>query len=465
MADGRVINVTELVDKQKFGLFHFKLMAWLFLILVLDGYDIAAAALAAPDLVKDWGIGPGFVPPPMTAAFLNFLAWVGMPVAPLTGVLTVSLFGIMVGAILFGWCGDRFGRKTTILIAAGLFSAATIGCALATNLDDLTLFRFLCGVGIGGVMPNTISLAAEMAPKGAQATLIILMFTGTPAGSSLPGPIAAWVVPQHGWQMIFWIGGIIPAVIIMILIFALPESIKFLAQDDRRRSRAAKVARRIDPKLEIGPNDRFTVDHKKPERKGSWLELFRPPFSLITPLLASLFIINFLVLYFMNNWIPVVIGQAGGSESLGIWSVTAFSGSGAIGGIILSRFVDRMGLVPVVFLFALAVPVIASFGYAASYPAVMILVAVLGGICVVGLQFGLNATSGMIYPTHIRSNGVGFCFGVGRFGAIAGPIIGGGLVQMKMPIQEMFILAAIPMAVGAIACFTLTRLQKRAQES
>ena len=461
MADGRVINVTELVDKQKFGAFHFKLMAWLFLILVLDGYDIAAASLAAPDLIKDWNIGPDFVPPPMTAAFMNFLAWLGMPVAPLTSALTVSLFGIMVGAIIFGWFGDRFGRKTTILIAAALFSAATIGCALSTNLDDLTLFRFLCGVGIGGVMPNTISLAAEMAPKGAQATLIILMFTGTPAGSSLPGPIAAWVVPHHGWQMIFWIGGIIPAVIVLILIFALPESIKFLAQDDRRRARAAKVARQIDPHVEIGPNDRFVVDHTKQERKGNWLELFSPPFSLITPLLVSLFVINFLVLYFMNNWMPILIGQAGGSESLGIWTTTVFSASGALGGIVLSRFVDKKGLLPVTILFALAVPVIASFGYAAAYPAVMIVVAALGGMCVVGLQFGLNATSGMIYPTRIRSNGVGLAFGVGRFGAIAGPIIGGALIETKMPIEHMYVLASIPMVLGAIFCFTLTRLQKQ----
>ena len=464
MADGRVINVTELVDKQKFGLFHFKLMAWLFLILVLDGYDLLAASLAAPELIKNWHLAaPGFTPPPLTGAFMGFLDWIGMPVAPLTGALTSSLFGIMVGAIIFGWVGDRFGRKATILVAATLFSLATIGCALAMNLDELTIFRFLCGVGIGGVMPNTISLAAEMAPKGVQATLIILMFTGTPAGSSLPGPIAAWVVPHYGWQMIFWIGGIIPAIIVLVLIFVLPESIKFLAQDDRRRDKAAKVARQIDPSLEIGPDDRFVVDHMMPDRKASWLELFRAPFSLITPLLASLFVINFLVLYFMNNWIPVVIGQAGGSESLGIWTSTTFSAAGALGGVVLSRFVDKMGLVPVVFLFALAVPVIASFGYAAAYPAIMILAAALGGACVVGLQFGLNATSGMIYPTHIRSNGVGFCFGVGRFGAIVGPIIGGGLIQMKMPLQEMFIWASLPMAVGAIFCFVLTRLQKRAE--
>ncbi len=285
MADGRVINVTELVDKQKFGLFHFKLMAWLFFILVLDGYDLLAASLAAPELIKDWQLAaPGFTPPPITGAFMGFLAWIGMPVAPLTGALTSSLFGIMVGAIIFGWVGDRFGRKTTILLGAAVLSLATIGCALATNLDQLTICRFLCGVGIGGIMPNTISLAAEMAPKGAQATLIILMFIGTPVGSSLPGPVAAWVVPQHGWQMIFWVGGLIPAAVMLVLIFVLPESIKFLAQDDRKRDRAAKVARQIDPSLVIGPNDRFTVGHTHADRKGSWAELFRPPFSVITPL-------------------------------------------------------------------------------------------------------------------------------------------------------------------------------------
>lgn len=442
MAEGKVINVTELVDRQKFGLFHLKLMVWLFLVLLLDGYDISAASLANPDIIRQWNLQP----------------------EDTTYFLTASLAGIMVGAIIFGWFGDRFGRKTTILTAATLFGAATLACALSTNLDQLTLFRFLCGIGIGGVMPNTIALAAEMAPKGVQATLIILMFTGTPAGSSLPGPIAAWVVPHYGWQMIFWIGGLIPLAIVVLLFFVLPESIQFLAQDGRRREKAASVARSIEPEIEIGPDDRFVVDHTNPGRKGSWRELFRPPFSVITPLLASLFIINFLVLYFMNNWMPVLIGQASSSESLGIWATTAFGASGALGGIILSRFVDKFGLVPVTVLFALAVPVIASFGYAASYPALMIVMAALGGLCIVGLQFGLNATSGMIYPTHIRSNGVGFAFGVGRFGAIAGPLIGGALIAMKLPIQQMYILAAIPMALGAIACYALTRIQKRAAE-
>ncbi|HKJ73432.1 MAG TPA: MFS transporter, partial [Alphaproteobacteria bacterium] len=204
MAEGKVINVTELVDRQKFGLFHLKLMVWLFLVLLLDGYDISAASLANPDIIRQWNLQP----------------------EDTTYFLTASLAGIMVGAIIFGWFGDRFGRKTTILTAATLFGAATLACALSTNLDQLTLFRFLCGIGIGGVMPNTIALAAEMAPKGVQATLIILMFTGTPTGSSLPGPIAAWVVPHYGWQMIFWIGGLIPLAIVVLLFFVLPESIQ-----------------------------------------------------------------------------------------------------------------------------------------------------------------------------------------------------------------------------------------------
>ena len=434
MADGKVINVTELVDRQKFGPFHLKLMIWLFLVLILDGYDISAASFANPEIIKQWSLAPE-----STKYFL-----------------TASLFGIMFGAVIFGWFGDKFGRKKAILSAALVFAGATIACALSTTLDALTIFRFLCGVGIGGVMPNTISLAAEMAPKRVQATLIILMFTGTPAGSSLPGPIAAWVVPHYGWPMIFWIGGIIPLVIVALLFFTLPESVKFLAQDDRRRAHTAKVAKAIEPTLSIGPDDRFVVDHAAPDKKGSWLELFRWPFTIITPLLASLFIINFVVLYFMNSWMPQLIG---------VWATTVFGASGALGGVILSVFVDRKGLAPVTVLFALAVPVIAGLGYSAPIPALAIVMAGAAGMCVVGLQFGLNATAGMIYPTHVRSNGVGFAFGIGRFGAVAGPLIGGQLIAWKLPLHEMYLLASIPMAIGAIACYVLTRVQKRARDA
>lgn len=122
---------------------------------------------------------------------------------------------------------------------------------------------------------------------------------------------------------------------------------------------------------------------------------------------------------------------------------------------------DKRGLVPVAVLFACGVPVIAVTGYAAQMPALLMLAVFASGLCVVGLQFGLNATAGILYPTAVRSNGVGFAFGVGRFGAVAGPLLGGVLIALALPIERLYLIAAAPMALGAIACYGLIRLQKR----
>lgn len=435
--EGKLIDIGELVDRQKLGRFHLKLGLWLFLAMLLDGYDLLAGAFATPAIIKAWKV----------------------PSSQMRYFLSASLLGVMFGAILFGYFGDRRGRKKALVAAAALFGASTVACALAPNLEWLTVFRFIGGIGIGGVMPNAVALAAEMAPKGAQATFITLMFIGTPAGGLLPGPVAAWLVPSYGWQVIFWIGGILPLIIAGLLLLFLPESIRYLAQDDRRRERTAAIACRIDPTLQINSGDRF-VRNQIPARQGAWLSLFRQPFNLVTPLLASLFIVNFMVLYFMVSWMPQLLDQASASRTLGIWATSIFQLAGVAGGIIMSRFLDKGNLVPIGILFACSVPVIAVTGYAVHTPALLMLDAFLSGLCVVGLQFGLNATAGVLYPTVIRSKGVGFAFGVGRFGAVAGPLIGGAMIASAFPIRRLYFVAALPMALGAVICYGLIRLQR-----
>lgn len=436
--EGKHIDVTELVNRQKLGRFHFGLIFWLFLVVLIDGYDLLAGGFATPAIIKAWSIPP----------------------SEMRYFLSAGLFGVMFGALLCGRLGDRYGRKRVLVGAAVFFGAATIGCALAPDLEWLTLLRFVGGIGIGGVLPNAVALAAEMAPGGAQATLITLMFIGTPAGGLLPGPVAAWLVPRYGWPVIFWIGGFLPVLIAVGLSLFLPESILFLAQDKRRYPRIAAVARRLEPTLRMGPDDQFVVE-RAVEKGGGWGALFRQPFALMTPVLALLFVVNFMVLYFMVSWMPQLLDQAGVSPALGIWATTLFEVAGVMGGVFLSRFLDKGGLVPVAILFACAVPVIAATGFVAHTPILLMLAAFFSGLCVVGLQFGLNAAAGILYPTSIRSNGVGFAFGIGRLGAVVGPLLGGALIALALPIQSLYLMAAVPMAIGAVACCGLIRLQRR----
>jgi AAHS family 4-hydroxybenzoate transporter-like MFS transporter len=376
-------------------------------------------------------------------------------------MLSASLFGILFGALIGGNLGDKFGRRPVIIVATLAFSLFTLVAIFSRSLTDLMVLRALAGLGIGAVMPATVSLMAEYAPQRVRATFIILMFTGVSFGSAMPGPFSDWLVPVYGWRALFIVGGVFPLFLTVPLFFALPESLKFLALDTRRSAAAAKMLRTLNPSSTANENDRFLVADGLAARRGHLADLFEGPYALVTPLLWALFVINFMVLYFFNSWMPTLFEGAGASASLAAYATSIFQIGGIAGGLLLSRYIDRKGLFPVVIYFIAAVPVVALVGVFSSSTA-LIGVTFVAGFCVVGLQYGLNATAGVIYPTHIRANGVGFALGIGRLGAVMGPWIGGQLILLNLSVDNLFVLVAAPMALGAVICFMLARSRRTA---
>lgn len=434
----RVINVEDVVDEQKIGKFNLTLLFWLFLVMMLDGYDVTVAAFAGPELVKSWGVER----------------------ASLAPLLSASLFGILIGSFIFGYIGDRFGRKAGTILSCLMFGVFTLAAVWATSLNELTALRFFAGIGIGGVFPSAVALSAEYAPKRLRATMIILMFTGNTFGAALPGLVSMWLVPQYGFQALFLVGGALPLLLVVCLIFVLPESIKFLALDERRKHRTLQMLLRLKPDFVAQEGDRF-VTHEAVGSKFRVKQLFEGKFALATPLLWLVFALNLMIFYFINSWMPTLVAAADAPPTRGVLALTIFLLGGTCGGLALSRLVDRQGLKPIYIMFAVAVPVVASIGYlATSSSSLLLAVSFLAGFCVLGLQFGLNAAPGMMYPTSCRANGTGCAFGVGRFGAVLGPIVGGVLIGMQLPIETMYVFAALPLAVGAVACFALDRILK-----
>ncbi|HTJ24753.1 MAG TPA: MFS transporter [Candidatus Limnocylindria bacterium] len=443
MTPSRSVNVSELVDHQKLGGFHLRLVLWSFLIMVTDGFDIGLMAFVAPSLAKVWHIEN-------RAAF-----------APL---FSASFVGILIGSPLFGYIGDRFGRKVAIITGALWYGVFTLAGLFATSLETLIVLRFLAGFGIGGVLPNAIALNAEFAPKRFRATMVILMFTGVTLGGGLPGPIAALLVPTYGWHILFIVGGLIPIVVGLCLIVALPESLKFLALRRADNAAAVRVARRLGPQAEIASDATLTFDE---EHKAaiSARELFAHGLQWVTPLLWLLFVINLMTFYFLNQWIPLVFADAGLSIKDSALAVTVFQVGGTIGGLVLARPLDRYGFVPVAILFALACPVVASIGFLAHDEGALMTAVFLAGFCLLGLQFGLNASAGLIYPTGVRAFGVGWALGIGRFGSIIGPMVGGALVGAHLPMARLYLYAAIPLIVGTLGAVTLVRLYAHVQRT
>jgi MFS transporter, AAHS family, 4-hydroxybenzoate transporter len=440
-----IVHIERLVDDQKIGWFNINLLVWSFLAMFADGYDISAMAFAAPELVKHWHVEASSLGP----------------------VLSASLFGILFGAPLLGFLGDRYGRKTAIVSGCVIYGLATFAIAWATNLDQIWVLRFITGIGIGGLMPNTISLSSELSPKRWRATLVILMFTGITLGGSMPGVVAAWLVPQYGWQVLFWIGGIVPVIIAACLIFMLPESVKYLAQHPEQHARLVATARRMRPDLQIAADTRFVseeqpvAEERPPPAQFTWLGLthiFGPGLRAITPLLWLCFVTALMANFFLNSWMPLLFGQAGLSPEDAAIASSLYHIGGTAGGVLISLLLDRYGLAIVAVLFLIAAPAVAAIGMATGSVSALMILSTLAGVGVLGAQFGNNAAAGLLYPTAFRAKGVGWALAIGRFGSIAGPLIGGTLIGMKLPMQQLFAFAAIPLLIGITSAAILARL-------
>jgi AAHS family 4-hydroxybenzoate transporter-like MFS transporter len=438
MADEQTLDVAQLIDERPITSFNIALVVFSFLILISDGYDIGAVAFAVPHLLKEWQITDR---------------------SALGPVFSASLFGILFGSPLFGYLGDRYGRKFAAVISCLTFGIFTLAAVWATSLAHLLWLRALAGVGIGGLLPNMIALNGEYAPRRFRATLIILMFCGVTFGGSIPGAVSNWLVPTYGWQIIFVIGGVLPIVLAGCAALWLPESAKYLVlkQD---RARLMSILGRIAPNVSIGPNTKFLIPDEKVYSGFSPKYLFADGMHLITPLLWACFAVNLMGFYFLASWMPtLLIGQKVLSPTDAATATALVQIGGTVGGILIARPMESRGFWPVALLFACAVPCVALIGFAANTSSTALMVmAFLAGFCVLGLQFGLNAASAMVYPTSFRTNGSGWAFGIGRFGSIAGPIFGGYLVAAKYPLQDLFLIAAGPFVIGAIACVTLARL-------
>lgn len=436
MAQENTLDVSRLIDERPMNAFNASLVVLSFFVILFDGYDIAAVAYAGPFLVKEWG--------------LTNMAGLGL-------AFSSGLIGILFGAPLFGLVGDRYGRKKAIIGSCLTFGLFTLVAAKAGSVQSLAVLRFFAGIGIGGLLPNIIALNAEFAPKRVRATMIIIMFTGITFGGAVPWGISYWLAPQYGWQLLFWVGGIAPLLISIAALLWMPESIKFLVVRGQSQD-VARMVTRLAPSLNLAPNTTFVIRDEQNYAGFAPRLLFADGLHYLTPLLWVLFVCNLMVFYFTSQWLPTVLPSVGISRETGAGALALFQLGGTIGGLILSRQLDKKGLMPVMILFLLSMPIVAAIGYSMSSVPVLMVVTFFAGFCLLGLQFGINATSAMLYPTSIRSNGSGWAFGVGRFGSIAGPLLAGFLLDMHLPIQQVFLVLLIPLAIGTVASFVMARL-------
>jgi AAHS family 4-hydroxybenzoate transporter-like MFS transporter len=442
MPQGATVNVTQVIDGGRFGAFQWSVAIWCGVLVTLDGFDNGAIGYVAPVIAQQWGL-------PMPAF------------GPIFGA---GLFGLMIGALASGPLADRFGRKVIILSSTLIFSVFALATALASSIDQLYVLRFLTGIGVGGLMPNSIAITAEYAPRRIRATVVAIMFLGFPLGAGAGGFIGAALIPSYGWPALFILGGLLPLVLLPMAIFALPESIRFLVARGGQPARIAALLDRLTGKTEFNGLESFVITEERKLPGFTVQHLFSEGRAVNTILLWITFFCNLLVIYYLNSWLPLVLREAGVPLGSTLSLAGALSWGGIVSTLILGPIVDRVGasgVTTVLYIFA-AIFVFAIGLSGNSVP--LLAITIIGcGACVIGGQSFINVMSAILYPTAIRSTGVGWALGIGRIGAIVGPVVGGYLLAAHFTPKNLFFCIAVPALIAASAMFVL-RLRLRGVE-
>jgi AAHS family 4-hydroxybenzoate transporter-like MFS transporter len=434
MAGSGTVNVTQVIDSGRFGPFRWTAAILCGVLVTLDGFDNGTINFVAPVLTKEWHVGmPSFGP-----------------------VFGAGLFGLMIGALASGPIADRCGRKLVVLSSTLIFSVFALATTLAHSIDQLYWLRFLTGLGVGGLMPNSIALTAEYAPRRIRSTVVAIMFLGFPLGAGAGGFLGPVMIPGLGWQSLFILGGVVPLILLPIAIYLLPESIRYLVVHANRPLHVAALLNRLTGKAQFNGSETFVVAEEQTLHGFTVIHLLTEGRAINTVLLWVTFFCNLLVIYFLASWLPLLLRDSGVPLAWALRLGGLTSWAGIVSTILLGPVVDRLGaprVVPV--LYVLAAGFIFAIGLAgASVPALAVAIAGCG-MCVIGGQSFINVLSAILYPTSIRSTGVGWALGVGRIGAIVGPVVGGWLLAAHIAPRHLFFSIAGPALVAALAMFVL----------
>lgn len=423
----KVINLSEVIDQPRLTGLQVRVMVLCALVSMLDGLDTQSIGVAAPMIAERLGVSRAALGP----------------------VFSAALFGAMIGALSFGMLADRFGRKRILILSAAGFGLFTILTALADSYNTLLAYRFLAGLGLGGAVPCFVALASEYAPKSQRAMMASLMFAGFPLGGMIGGFLNSYIIQQVGWHAIFYVGGGAALIVALALAAWLPESLRFLLASGRDPEGVKALIGKLAPQL-IAADAAYVADEEK--LPGAPLRnLFTQGRGPATIFLWVPFFMGFGALAISVLWTPALLRQ-NGIDAAATAFIVAFNGLGsligsAIAGRLLQRFGASVTLVPAFILGALC---FATFGYGAhSVPLAAIFVGLIG--LFLGFSVGGSiALASLIYPTAVRSTGIGWAMGMGRFGQTITPLVAGFLVGLSWSTDRIMLAVAVAPLIGAV---------------
>lgn len=423
------VDVGGIIERSRLGALQIRVLVLCGLCLIIDGYDVQVISYLAPTLIAEWGLDK----------------------ADLAPVFVASLVGMAIGAISLSSLADRVGRQPVLIGALICLSICTFATAYASSVRELVILRLICGLSMGTIIPNAGALASEFSPARMRVMLVMITSSGFIIGGVAGGAVAAAMIPVFGWQSVLIVGAVAPAILAAVMFKALPESPQLLTLQRRQLDRVRALLARIDPTLQFDPQTQLVVrDERRPGVR--FVHLFRHTLGTGTVLMWIANFMNLLCVYFLANWLPVLMNEAGHGVTNAVLAGTLFWVGGMAGNLLLGWFVDRRGFgATLTMTFTAAAVAIAFIGQVAGSLSLAASAIALAGFFVLGGQTALNALAAVYYPTSLRGTGMGWAISFGRLGSIVGPLAGGELLRLNWSTDRLFVAAAVPAVISLAA--------------
>ncbi|MCO5949355.1 MFS transporter [Mucilaginibacter flavidus] len=426
----------QFISNSKPTLLQLTTVSICFLMNMLDGTNVMIISYTAPAIAKEWTINP---------QLMGF-------------VFSAGLLGMAIGAMFLAPYADKIGRYAMVLISVVLMGATIFSTAYVQNAVQLILLRILSGFGIGAMLASTATLTSEYAPPKLKTLWVSLVMGGYPIGAVLSGLVVASFLPAYGWRLVFELAGVATLITIPLIIFFLGESLDFLFKTQPLN--ALKRINLLMKKMRMPLLAELPVLTADDKQKNTVSSLMVPQLKWATLKLWLGIFMCFATLYFLTSWIPKLAAITGMSVSLAIYAGTIFN-LGAFAGIVTQGFLSaKFGLLKTItsFLFFTALLMI-SFSFFSRPAGILIMIGLIG-FGIQGGFVGLYSLAADLYPTKIRATGVGWAIGLGRAGAIIGPIAGGTLITAGMHMSATFTVFSVPLLVGAAATWFNSTTEK-----
>lgn len=415
--NNKTVDVGAVIDSASYFWVPFGITVMMVIIMLTDGFGLFTTGYIGPRVVEDWHLGA------------DKWSWVGYS----------QMAGMALGSVLLGWVSDRIGRKKAYFTCLALQFVGSLLCYSAGNLWLLASWRFITGLGLGGITPLATTLISEWTSKRVRSVVVACVIVSVPLGGSLTGFLAHWLIPQYGWRSMFLAGAALPLLFLVVFSQILPESPKYLALRPALHSQLAKLLNRLLGQQRFDGTENFVVVEQTRTSSNWFSTIWNSYYWRSTVLIWVAFSFNTLVLYIFTNSLPLLLKSAGQSPDIGTTALSLFSGGGSVGSIGGAFLMGLWG--------SRGVGSVAAFIGAAATATIGVLLVMSGGseysllaACFVagavvnGMQSYLYAVSAHSYPTEIRGAAVGMAQAFSRFG---------GLLAGTVP-QVYFLMRPLP---------------------